>query len=74
MTWFSFTIFFVLVSVISGFKPPYPDYFNYYVIDALDEPTFDMYQYFDDSTFFIEFLKNLILTTLIHLVHSYLLA
>tara|TARA_Y100001960_G_C14660137_1_gene820364 strand:+ start:609 stop:1340 length:732 start_codon:yes stop_codon:yes gene_type:complete len=43
-----------IVSVISGFKPPYPDDFNYYVIDALDEPTFDMYQYFDDSTFFIE--------------------
>jgi len=43
-----------IVSVISGFKPPYPNDFNYHIIDALDEPTFDMYQYFDDSSFFIE--------------------
>ena len=43
-----------IVSAIAGFKPPYPDDFKYYIVEALDHPAFNIKPFLNDACFFIE--------------------
>jgi protein-tyrosine phosphatase len=43
-----------IISVIEGFIPPYPDDFNYLVINALDTQNTDLFDTFDVSGDFID--------------------
>ena len=42
-----------IISVIAGFNPPYPDKFNYIVLNALDTTNTDLSEYFDITYNFI---------------------
>ena len=42
-----------IISVIDGFIPPYPDDFNYLVINALDSENTDLSSNFEDTNAFI---------------------
>ena len=43
-----------IISVIAGFEPPFPEDFNYLVINALDNENTDLYEIFEDTSRFIE--------------------
>lgn len=43
-----------IISVIAGFTPPYPDKFNYIVLNALDTTNTNLIEYFDTTYNFID--------------------
>lgn len=43
-----------IISVISGFEPPYPNDFNYIVINALDNENTNLMEHFDKTNNFID--------------------
>lgn len=47
-----------IISIINGFVPPFPDDFNYLVIDAIDNINTNLTNTFDDSNDFIDDVFN----------------
>ena len=43
-----------IISVIAGFEPPYPENFNYLVLNALDTVNTDLKEYFETTNNFID--------------------
>lgn len=42
-----------IISVLAGYEPPFPDDFNYLVINALDNQSSNLIEVFDDTSEFI---------------------
>jgi len=43
-----------IISIIAGFQPPFPEHFNYLVINALDNENTDLTKNFEETNKFIE--------------------